>query len=172
MLNLHRDTLAVAGKRAMDLTEGSDRERLLIEVGEQILHARVEILLDHSSHGAELKRLELSTSVPSGRSRASPEGVWSWIIESNCAIFGPAPRIRRSWVPSSSVSATKRASPRSPDPPLANVSAMRSATPRPGQKPKLSTRTEQQWGQQVTKRTEHALSLTGAHGPQKTCIRA
>ena len=59
VLNLHRNALAVAGKRAMDLTEGTDRERLLIEVGEQILHARVEILLDHSSHGAERKRLSI-----------------------------------------------------------------------------------------------------------------
>ena len=57
VLNLHRDVLAVAGVRAVDLTEGSDREWLLLEGGEYILHARVEILLDHSSHCRERKRL-------------------------------------------------------------------------------------------------------------------
>ena len=59
VLNLHRDALAVAGKRAVDLTEGSDRERLLLKGGEYILHAHVEILLDHSSHDAEQKRLSV-----------------------------------------------------------------------------------------------------------------
>ena len=57
VLNLHRDVLAVTGVRAVDLTDGSDREWLLVEGGKYILHARVEILLDHSSHCAERKRL-------------------------------------------------------------------------------------------------------------------
>ena len=59
VLNLHRDVLAVAGVRAVDLTEGSDREWLLIERGEHILHANAEILLDHLSHCAERKPLSV-----------------------------------------------------------------------------------------------------------------
>jgi cellulose biosynthesis protein BcsQ len=44
MLNLHRDVLAIAGARAVDLTEGCDRERLLLKRDEHILHANIEIL--------------------------------------------------------------------------------------------------------------------------------
>ena len=57
LLNLHRNVLAVAGVRAVDLTEGGDREWLLVEGSEYILHASLEILLDHSSHSAERKRI-------------------------------------------------------------------------------------------------------------------
>ena len=50
MLNLHRDTLAVAYARAMDLTEGRDRARLLVEAGKHVLQAGVEVPLDDLPH--------------------------------------------------------------------------------------------------------------------------
>ncbi len=57
VLHLHRDALAVARAGAVDLTEGGDREWVRLENSEHVLHAGVEILLDHPSHPAQRKRL-------------------------------------------------------------------------------------------------------------------
>jgi len=57
VLNLDRDTLAVAGARTVDLTQGRERERLLVEGNEHVLQAGVEILLDHPSQAAQRNRL-------------------------------------------------------------------------------------------------------------------
>ena len=41
----------------MDLTEGRDREWLLVEGSEYVLQAGVEILLDHAPQAAQRNRL-------------------------------------------------------------------------------------------------------------------
>ena len=59
MLNLHRDEQAVDRASAMDLTHASDRERLLVNGGENVLNAGVQLLLAHASHTLQRKRLHV-----------------------------------------------------------------------------------------------------------------
>ena len=53
VLHFDRDVIAVAGASAMHLAEGGKRERLLVEVGEQIPDAGVEVVLEHAFHATE-----------------------------------------------------------------------------------------------------------------------
>jgi hypothetical protein len=56
VLNLYRDVLAVVNARAVNLTEGGDRERLLVEGGKDVVQAGVEVVLDHPARAARRKR--------------------------------------------------------------------------------------------------------------------
>ena len=109
MLDLDGDLRPVVRARAVDLPEGRERERLLVEVGEQLADGRVELVLDDPAHAIEGDRRRARRSAPSApweRSR------WKASIERSCTSFAPAPFIRPSWAPSSSVSARACASPR------------------------------------------------------------
>ena len=173
VLNLDRHVVAVACPRTVHLAERRERERLLVDVGEQLPNAGAEILLDHASHATERHPLAPRRAVHRARSaRRSPTGRRSSrTIDRNCWIFGPAPRRRPSCTPSSSASADARASSRasdrcrrwlchaSPFSPSIVALSTQHRSPRPGRR-----RPARHPRQQATA----ASSLTAApHGPRR-----
>ena len=108
-LDLDRDLRSVVRARAMDLPQGRDRERVLLEVAEQLADAARRARARDLADATEGDGPGPSRSVPSAPREGSRS---SASIERNCAILAPPPFIRRSWAPSSSVSASACASPR------------------------------------------------------------
>ena len=106
-------SVSVARARAVDLAERGERERLLVEVGEQRRACgRRGRARSRASRVRTATACAPSGSAPSAERLAAPARS-SWSIERNCVSFGPAPFSRPSWAPSSSASARARDSSRS-----------------------------------------------------------
>jgi hypothetical protein len=113
VLHLDRDVVTVARARTVNLARRGDGERLLVDGGEQLPDAGIEVPLDDTWHPPEG---ECSRAVGQRTERgARPPalgGRSSWTSERNCLIFGPAPFSRPSRAASSSATARARASSR------------------------------------------------------------